>query len=124
MRTQAAADAAAKEVNDADAKAAGTYVDVPPPDVEAAEARKNNQMLVLPSAPGADESFIKKAMYWLTLPFMAFYVQCKRGLFYDIFAGLDMNTDTAAMHEGAEVFNPRTEKVYEALQVGGLTRGC
>ena len=49
-----------------------------------------------------------------------FWVQCKRGLTFDIFAELQKSDQaTKDMHSNAEKFNPHTEKVYQALQVRG-----
>ena len=50
-------------------------------------------------------------------PCFAVISQCKRGLFFDVHANVDLSAETSAMHDAAEVFDPHTERVYQALQV-------
>lgn len=84
---------------------------------EEAGAVVHNTDLVIPSCPPDSEGFLARMKYYATVPFIAFYVQCKRGLFYNIFENAQMTDEVAAMHNAAEEFDPHTEKVYQALQV-------
>jgi hypothetical protein len=82
-------------------------------------AKQNNSALAaLPTLPqGASVLF--KLRHWAAFPFAMFWRQCKCGLFYDIFEGI-RSVEAAAMHAAAEVFDKRTENVFQALQVSGF----
>lgn len=77
---------------------------------------EHNAKLAFPKMPeGA--TLLQRSFFWITFPFIAFFVQIKRGLFFDIFVNAEWDEDTARIHNNAEVFNPHTENVYKALQV-------
>lgn len=68
--------------------------------------------------PDSLKNIGKLAVAIIVWPFKALWVQCKRGVMFDIFAHVHLSgTTTNKLHENAEVFNPHTEKVYEVLQV-------
>eukprot|EP00195_Chlamydomonas_chlamydogama_P005795 CAMPEP_0202904830 /NCGR_PEP_ID=MMETSP1392-20130828/31296_1 /ASSEMBLY_ACC=CAM_ASM_000868 /TAXON_ID=225041 /ORGANISM="Chlamydomonas chlamydogama, Strain SAG 11-48b" /LENGTH=650 /DNA_ID=CAMNT_0049592659 /DNA_START=226 /DNA_END=2178 /DNA_ORIENTATION=+ len=71
--------------------------------------------MVMPEYP--EEGLLKQMWYWIKLPFVALWVQCMRGLFYDVHQGVDQNAHVQAIHAAAEMFDPHTERVYQYLQV-------
>lgn len=78
--------------------------------------------LEYPTIPDIKATSLKNigilALAIIVWPFKALWVQCKRGVLFDIFAHVHLSGSTAnRLHENAEVFNPHTEKVYEVLQV-------
>jgi sodium-dependent phosphate transporter len=99
-----------------DAKAA----DVPELEEGSAERKKtkhgsNDDIFKIPPVP---PGLLARIPYFAMLPFIAFYMQCKKGLFYDIHdKDMEMDEVTHELHAGAEVFHPNAEKVYEVLQV-------
>jgi sodium-dependent phosphate transporter len=75
----------------------------------------NDDLFNIPSIP---VGLFPRILYFAMLPFIAFYMQCKKGLFYDIHdKDMEMDESTHELHAGAEVFHPNAEKVFEFLQV-------
>jgi hypothetical protein len=75
----------------------------------------NDDLFNIPPIP---DGLLRRIPYFAALPFVAFYFQCKKGLFYDIHdKDMEMDEVTHELHAGAEVFHPNAEKVYEFLQV-------